>query len=256
MERNELKEILNESFHSYLSSQKEKETLEEYFQIHKERFLYLLVKIGKIIGTHPKAKILDVGIFPPFLTLSLIKLGTHVEGLSSPLEESSYPGLITHQLNVEIEKLPYKNASFDLVIFTEIIEHFYRSPKHALTEIKRVLKPGGSLIITTPNLTKLINRLKIASGQTINQDIDYYTQHFDLNELYFRHNREYTLEELKRLVAGLGFQINESRFFTSYTPNRGRRNKPIVQTAKWFYYFLTKARSSWQDSLYLEAKAN
>jgi ubiquinone/menaquinone biosynthesis C-methylase UbiE len=49
-----------------------------------------------------------------------------------------------------IKKLPFDDNYFDLVICTEVIEHIYDT-KAVLSEIERVLKPGGNLIITFPN---------------------------------------------------------------------------------------------------------
>ena len=54
--------------------------------------------------------------------------------------------------NVEKDEFPYKEGVFDLVIFAEIIEHLLNDPCSVLREIKRVLKPGGTLILTTPML--------------------------------------------------------------------------------------------------------
>jgi len=139
-----LRQILEESRQNYIESQKSQENLlEDYYQVHKVRFAYLLKKMNDMLEEKPKTKILDIGIYPPFLALALQKLGCEIEGISSPTEDCKYPGLKTRQLNVEVEKLPYKSNSFDIVIFTEILEHFYRSPKLILKEIKRVLKPGG-----------------------------------------------------------------------------------------------------------------
>ena len=49
----------------------------------------------------------------------------------------------------DIEKLPFKNASFDLVICSEVMEHI-KEEQTALQELVRVLKPGGTLAITVP----------------------------------------------------------------------------------------------------------
>ncbi|PPS45551.1 class I SAM-dependent methyltransferase [Chroococcidiopsis sp. TS-821] len=46
---------------------------------------------------------------------------------------------------VDVHRLPFKNSSFDFVLTTATIEHFY-NPFIAFTEINRVLKPGGALI--------------------------------------------------------------------------------------------------------------
>lgn len=50
------------------------------------------------------------------------------------------------------EKLPFKNESFDTVTMLEVIEHL-KNPERALKEIHRVLKKGGQVIISTPNVT-------------------------------------------------------------------------------------------------------
>lgn len=57
------------------------------------------------------------------------------------------------------ENLPFPDKSFDLVTCTEVIEHLehYRS---TLRDINRVLKPGGNLVITTPNILNLKSRIR------------------------------------------------------------------------------------------------
>lgn len=47
-------------------------------------------------------------------------------------------------------KLPFKSNSFDIVLSTEVIEHV-ENQKRAMKEMLRVLRPGGLLVITTPN---------------------------------------------------------------------------------------------------------
>jgi len=56
------------------------------------------------------------------------------------------------------DRIPYSDASFDLVYAGEVIEHIY-NPDHLLEECRRVLKPGGLLIVSTPNLQAWYNRV-------------------------------------------------------------------------------------------------
>ena len=57
------------------------------------------------------------------------------------------------------QQLPFPDASFDVVTCTEVVEHLehYRD---TLRDMHRVLKPGGTLVITTPNILNLKSRIR------------------------------------------------------------------------------------------------
>src|SRR5712691_6360873 len=57
-----------------------------------------------------------------------------------------------------LRRLPYNDASFDVVLLVEVIEHL-ENHRSALGELARILKPGGVLILTTPNIMRLNSRL-------------------------------------------------------------------------------------------------
>jgi len=57
------------------------------------------------------------------------------------------------------QKLPYDDDSFDLVTCTEVIEHIEHY-RETLREMHRVLKPGGALVVTTPNILNIKSRLR------------------------------------------------------------------------------------------------
>lgn len=56
------------------------------------------------------------------------------------------------------QPLPYDDASFDVLLLVEVIEHL-ENHRLALTELTRILRPGGVLILTTPNIMRLSSRL-------------------------------------------------------------------------------------------------
>lgn len=62
-------------------------------------------------------------------------------------------------VDLNTEKLPYADSSFDLVTCTEVIEHIEHY-RESLREMYRVLKPGGVLVVTTPNILNLKSRLR------------------------------------------------------------------------------------------------
>ena len=62
-------------------------------------------------------------------------------------------------VNLDTDPLPYPDDSFDLITFTEVIEHV-ENHRAVLRDIFRVLKPGGLVVITTPNILNLKSRLR------------------------------------------------------------------------------------------------
>ena len=103
--------------------------------------------------------------------------------------------------NVENDKFPYADESFDVVIFAEIIEHLLNDPCKVLREIKRVLKPNGTMILTTPNVARLENVARLIAGENIYDPYSGYGP-------YGRHNREYNRKELIALCKFEGFLVN------------------------------------------------
>jgi len=61
------------------------------------------------------------------------------------------------------ESLPFEDASFDVIVCGEVIEHIV-DPDSMLKDFYRILKPQGLLVITTPNLAYLPNRLLLLAG--------------------------------------------------------------------------------------------
>ncbi|MBI3410533.1 MAG: methyltransferase domain-containing protein [Planctomycetes bacterium] len=109
----------------------------------------------------------------------------------------------THHFNVEKDPFPFADAEFDVVLFCEILEHLLENPLQPLLEIGRVLKPGGVLILTTPNVARLENIARLLAGENIYDPYSAYGP-------YGRHNREYTMTELKRLLGHAGFSVEKA----------------------------------------------
>lgn len=62
-------------------------------------------------------------------------------------------------VNLNDERLPYADGSFDLVTASEVIEHLEHY-RRVLREIFRILRPGGVVILTTPNVLNIKSRLR------------------------------------------------------------------------------------------------
>lgn len=104
-------------------------------------------------------------------------------------------------MNLELSDYPYPDAHFDVVLFCEILEHLVIDPLQVLPKLFRIIKPGGYLILTTPNAVRLINFANMVVGSNI------FDRYCPQNGVYGRHNREFTVEELDILVKQAGFEI-------------------------------------------------
>jgi SAM-dependent methyltransferase len=127
--------------------------------------------------------------------------------------------LSTHHFNIEKERFPFADSAFDVVLFCEVLEHLLEDPLCALREIQRVLKRGGTLIVTTPNVARLENVARLLAGENIYDPYSAYGP-------YGRHNREYTLNELRLLLTHAGFQV-QTAFTADVRKNQANLFVPV-----------------------------
>lgn len=116
--------------------------------------------------------------------------------------------------DAERDTFPYPDAHFDLVIAGEIIEHMSYDPMHLLLESRRVLREGGYLLVTTPNIASITSVAKTLGGRDNPQIFPNYKMPLPGTEAEMGHVREYTLYELGEAVKSAGFEIEQ--LFTSY----------------------------------------
>ena len=76
-----------------------------------------------------------------------------MEIVSSAEEKIRDKGLIPLIPDVNVDRIPLSDKSIDVIIFEEVIEHLYNSDL-VMIEIKRLLKEGGTLVLSTPNLPR------------------------------------------------------------------------------------------------------
>lgn len=73
-------------------------------------------------------------------------------------------GVIAEYCDMSEDRFPFEDNTFDYITMLCSIEHII-DPVHAISEAKRVLKPGGKMIITLPNAVNVKNRIAFASGK-------------------------------------------------------------------------------------------
>lgn len=222
----------------------------EYFLIHEARYKTILGHLK-----NKKLRILDVGCFPYHLGTAMEMMGHDVYGIASEHEPIKDKKIAL--CNIEKDTFPYKDNYFDIVLCTEVLEHLPQSPVHAVREMYRVTKPRGQILITTPNIARSINRLKLLLGKSVMYPLEQILENDGGgSNLYHRHNREYTLSELVNLVSRQKWTIETASHFVSYTPMRRRVTPdPLWRKAgKSANYALMMMASSLRDTLLVIGK--
>ena len=150
----------------------------EHYKLDAEEFDYFEEKTGATEHDHmrvhefiisqvsPDVKtILDVGCGSAWVAQNFLKKLISVYSLdisfTNPYKAiRKYPVKRHFGITADSYSLPFQENSFDCIIASEIIEHVLY-PDKFVTELFRVLKPGGSLLISTPYKEKIIYYLCI-----------------------------------------------------------------------------------------------
>ena len=148
----------------------------------------------------PPASLLDVGCWDGAATERYARtLGGPAFGVEFYAErarEAEARGITVARLDLESGVFPWADASMDVVVSNQVFEHL-KNVWRPMSEIYRVLRPGGRLVLSVPNLGSLHNRVLLALG----------LQPTSIRTLG-PHVRGYTFGEIQRFVAlGRGFRI-------------------------------------------------
>ena len=179
----------------------------DYFRCSRERFSHIINLAMRYLPAG--GRLLDIGNAPGFLGLGLLKAGFRVDGINlSDAWNATYPDqeclvrFKAKSCNIEQDRLPYSERSFDGIVFTEVLEHIaVRRPEDILPEFKRIMKPNGLLLFSTPNVCNLSNIVALAKGLNVFWRPDIFYGSLD------RHNREYTPGEVRTLFDKCGFRV-------------------------------------------------
>jgi SAM-dependent methyltransferase len=145
----------------------------------------------------PGAQIIEVGCGDATFTSDLAKFSSSVTAIdisAGQIEQNTgrFPGINFLQHDVA-ERFPFPDASFDVAWCSEVLEHLFE-PAFAMSEMHRILRPGGRLLVTVPFHGPLKNVL-IA---LFNWD-----EHFTPSN---PHIRFFSMGSLEKLARKAGFQ--------------------------------------------------
>jgi len=191
-----------------------------------------LKKLLRLLREEQPGRLLDIGCAGGELATLLQSEGWNVEGADREpalVETAQARGIPARCADFDDGALPWDSATFDAVVAGEVIEHVLDTD-HLLREASRVLRPNGVLIITTPNLASLENRIRLLLGR--------YPMWMDHGIVGTGHLRYYTPRILRRQLEQHGFRVERHvGNWVPLLPQRwmdDRRFPWLAKTGDWF----------------------
>jgi len=169
-------------------------------------------------GAGRPLQLCDLGGYFGVITAAISRLGYEaqlVDSYGPLLEQGQHSdlrawwnanGVRVHDVDLQSPslRLPFEDDSFDLITLLAVIEHFHNTPRLALQEIRRILRPDGLVIVDTPNAGALGLRVGfLLHGEGL------WTPAADLyrSEVPFQgHTRCYSRRELISVLEWSGLQ--------------------------------------------------
>ena len=187
-----------------------------YADGHYRRFAFLLSVLAdefSRVGATPQspATFMDIG---PHMITGLVDhyFGDRVHidtlGWENPrlYDTSHVHRHVQFDLNDAYEPSAWPEPTeHDVVLMAEVIEHLYTAPEQVLPCVRTFVRPGGTLVIGTPNAVSLPHRLRLVLGTNPYERIR-------LDRTNPGHFREYTAKELAEVARSTGFQVRSTTF--------------------------------------------
>jgi SAM-dependent methyltransferase len=115
----------------------------------------------------PDSRLLDLGCWDGDATRRyadrLDARPSGVEIFEQPAARAAARGIEVARVDLECSPLPWPDETFDVVVANQVFEHL-KNIWRPMSELHRVLKPGGALVASVPNLASLHNRILVLLG--------------------------------------------------------------------------------------------
>jgi 2-polyprenyl-3-methyl-5-hydroxy-6-metoxy-1,4-benzoquinol methylase len=150
-------------------------------------------------------RVLDVGCSTGYLAKRLQERGSTVVGVDldeRAVAEARQFCEAVHVGDVETMELPFEPASFDAIVCGDFIEHL-RDPGAFLARIRPLLRPGGRLVLSTPNIANWAMRLGLLFGRF---------RYTEWGLLDRTHTHFFTRNTLRECLEQAGYRITDFDF--------------------------------------------
>jgi SAM-dependent methyltransferase len=205
------------------------ESRRSYFEMHQRRFADIL-RLCRRNVPDPSARVLDIGRSELTAYLSKFYRNIHTMGLDTSIDDGGHrevsnmdtvPHITFNLLHADAVSCWPECGRFDLIVFSEVIEHLTVAPEFVFAALHSLLADDGVLICTTPNATDIAKRIRLAFGRNPYERLRLYS----INP---GHIREYTRQELREIADSVGLSCTSHSYFNWIQNRSGNRIKAIV----------------------------
>jgi 2-polyprenyl-6-hydroxyphenyl methylase/3-demethylubiquinone-9 3-methyltransferase len=188
-----------------------------YFEGQSQRFRYTVQRLLEAFP--PPRRVLDIGSHYLHQASLMSLLGYEVHGIDIPLfadapfvaDRARRLGICNHATST-LDRgtfLPRYENNFDLIVFTEILEHITFNPVALWRRIYELLKIDGCVYLTTPNAIRPTRLWKAAIRLATLRGVGLDVREILENVTYGHHWKEYSASELRRYFSELSpdFQV-------------------------------------------------
>lgn len=215
------------------------ETDEAYLRTHFPRMRRTLAFLRESFSAPQGAALLDLGAHWLHLSALLAREGYQVTAADLPeVLETPAVNSLARAYDIRLQTIndlaqpgalrALADGSFDVVMLAEVLEHLAFNPVHLWQEIRRVTKPGGLIVLTTPNYYSFTTRLRALSRFLTLRGGGLPVWKILSHPTFSHHWKEYSVRELKEYVETLGESFEWHRHIYA---GRGGRN-PAPRTWK------------------------
>ncbi len=182
--------------------------LRVYLRNHAQRFFELFSTVAELCGELPAPRILEVGTSPfsalyrdmfPRAKLTTVDRPKRMDGTSAREAKRRYGSVRHHNVDLNRKPLPVI-GQFDVIVFSEILEHLTVAPEQVISELIANLAPEGSLYLTTPNVFSYRHLMQTRHRQNPRPEL--FRRGEDVHATY--HVREYAMTEIVAAVHAAG----------------------------------------------------
>jgi 2-polyprenyl-3-methyl-5-hydroxy-6-metoxy-1,4-benzoquinol methylase len=198
--------------------------LKEHWPLNEPHVRLMVSDVLARIAPGTDVRLLDVGCFNGYMSVVFKGLGYDVTGTDACELETR--DAIFKKLGIEFIGANFNELQlfarppakpFDIIIIAQVIEHILNHPAGLVRSLAEMMRPGGLMIITTPNPVTMMGAVRVLRGRSLLWGT---TDFIDEPKIQGGkiitkgeiHYREYTGDELRHLIESAGLRVEKSLY--------------------------------------------